>query len=39
MKTAATQVPEQILNSLNVSVEQLEALKTGIDNILNQIRK
>lgn len=39
MKTAATQVPEQILNSLNVSVEQLEALKTGIDNLLNQIRK
>jgi len=39
MKTSAMQVPEQILNSLNVSVEQLEALKTGIDNILNQIRK
>ncbi len=39
MKATAAKVPEQILNSLNVSIEQLEALKAGIDNILNQIKK
>ncbi|MHA7101863.1 MarR family winged helix-turn-helix transcriptional regulator [Roseivirga pacifica] len=39
MKATAAEVPEQILNSLNVSIEQLEALKAGIDNILNQIKK
>ena len=39
MKTTAAEVPEQILDSLNVSIEQLEALKAGIDNILNQIKK
>ncbi|RKQ42235.1 DNA-binding MarR family transcriptional regulator [Roseivirga pacifica] len=39
IKTTAAEVPEQILNSLNVSIEQLEALKAGIDNILNQIKK
>ncbi|MCO6357519.1 MarR family winged helix-turn-helix transcriptional regulator [Roseivirga pacifica] len=39
MKTTAAEVPEQILNSLNVSIEQLEALKAGIENILNQIKK
>jgi len=38
MKATAAEVPEQILNSLNVSIEQLEALKAGIDNILNQIK-
>lgn len=39
MKATAAEVPEQILDSLNVSIEQLEALKEGIDNILNQIKK
>ncbi|WP_268123674.1 MarR family winged helix-turn-helix transcriptional regulator [Roseivirga pacifica] len=39
MKATAAEVPEQILDSLNVSIEQLEALKAGIDNILNQIKK
>lgn len=39
LKATATHVPEQILDSLNVSVDQLEALKKGIDKILNQIKK